>query len=170
MASSLNPFYIPYGPPVSRSVDRLVPDGQSDLVVCPHFTFNNRWESTNDLVDYAVVERPSTARLECKNWNIKRLKIVNVSRLDKQYLLLNLENSNLAHLEIDKLEVVQRRNVNDVLTFNFDNLEVLSISSIVTVDDHEKELPNVRSTVKINAILLKDVHLGKQSLCSASNH
>ena len=154
MPKSLDSWSIPYGQPV----DKLA---RQDLVICPHYSFENRWKSTNDLVDYEVVERPSTARLECKNWHIKRLKIADVPRIEKLYLLQNLENSGLVQLEIDRLELVQMRAADEEIEFRFDNLEVLSIASIVTVDEHEKELPGVRTPVKIYAILLKEVHLGK---------
>lgn len=113
------------------------------------------------MVDYSVVEQPTTTRVEAKNWHIRRLKIFRIPRLHKLYLLKNLEQSDLVQLEIDKLEVVQRKLGSEVTTFQFPNLEVIAIGKIVTVDDAENRLPYVQTPVHFNAIVLKEVHLGK---------
>lgn len=162
MARSIDPStgepwtHIPYGPPVEKSTP-----ASQDLVVCPHYLIDNRWKRSNELVDYSVVEQPTTTRVEAKNWHIRRLKIFRIPRLHKLYLLKNLEQSDLVQLEIDKLEVVQRKLGSEVTTFQFPNLEVIAIGKIVTVDDAENRLPYVQTPVHFNAIVLKEVHLGK---------
>lgn len=154
MACYYHPKFTPYSDKPAGN------EGQTDLVFCPHYSFPNRWRFSHDLVDYTIVERPNTRRLEGRNWSIRRVKIVNVPRNPKLYLLRNLKQSDLLQLEIDRLEIALMP-ANQVTSFTFSNLEVLSIGSIVTVDDNEQELPGVCSQVKFIAIRLRAVHLGE---------
>lgn len=150
------PWFVPYGPPVAKKNP-----ASRDLVVCQHYAIDNRWRQTNDLVNYDDVERPSTRRLESKNWHIRRLKMCNLPRNESTYLLLNLEQSDLVVLEIDRLELLQKNLGDEVTTFRFPNLEILSIGKIVTVDEYDNRLPEVQTPVLFKALVLKEVDLGK---------
>lgn len=163
------PPEIHYAPPNSPSVssdfakeptDQLVlydDTNQRELVICPHYLFDNRWKAR--LVDYATVERWNPERLQMDNSNLRRVKIYHLNRTAKTSLLQSLEScSRLARVEMDQLELVLGE---EITTFNLQRLQVLSIDSIVVVDADEKRVPRGRVMVQFNSNVLSRVILGR---------
>ena len=134
------------------------------------FSFNNRWENSNEVIDYSTIrfhdwkeglpmeKRMLLTEMQCKA--IKRIKIHEISilaiinLLDNFYLLPSVE-----HLEIDKLVMVI---VDKPLDRTFPSLRMLSIESIKFIDiERESAAPKWRLT--ICAPKLKTVFLGERT-------
>lgn len=134
----------------------------ADLIISSSFEFENRWAFTDEIVDYDAIERWSDRRLQMNNSNLKRIKLYGLSAKSITGLLRNLcENENrsqLEHLEIDKLEIVQGNKFHPDHVFN--DLKVLSINSTKIVDDRGEEAPGCLGVLAFNAPSLSTVYLG----------
>lgn len=138
-------------------VTEEVKRNQPDLVICPHYSFENRWGSNPELVDYAVVERWNPIRLQMNNSSLKRVKICRLHREPKMALLRNLERYHqLRQLELDRLELDQ-----PITTFALNMLVTLHIDSIIVVDAADDEVPRARAVAKFDSSVLKILRLGK---------
>lgn len=151
--------------PVSQPADaqQVEQKEQVDLVICPHYSFENRWGINVELVDYATVERWNPLRLQMNNSTLRRLKIYRLAREPKIALLKSLESCNrLRRLEMDRLELAFGQMVT---TFTLRNLGFLYIDSIIVVDvDDEQEVPGARAIARFDSVILRVLRLGKYQM------
>lgn len=162
VAQTVKPFLADRRPDrqTKQSTNLLAKRNQRDLVICPHYFFENRWKTK--LVDYAIVERWNPIRLQMDNSSLRRLKIYQLARVPTMSLLRNLESHNkLIHLELDELELILDEKIT---SFSLKSLQVLSIDSIIAVDADENRVPRGRVIAEFNAEVLHRVCLGKSLL------
>lgn len=141
------------------------PPPREDLVIIHYkggsYEFNNRWVSSNHLIDYGSIKRWNHDLLQMNNTKLKRLKIYGLERKPIADLLEQLSGQ-LLQLEISTLELLEGSRTE----YSFKALKIFVVDSIQVVDRQgqpapEREMGPPRPSIKLNAKQLKTVHLGK---------
>ena len=158
-------------------MERLPPDGQesslpSEMVLTSIQCFQNRWKSIEVVADPEMVRPRDEMPPRNDFLKLKRIKLAAVSRKHLLNLLRILSDTNeegdqvrqprtLWELDIEHLELPEGTLE---LSFEYSKLQLLSISSIILVDENDKKIVDRRPTyavIKFKAPNLRKVDLGK---------
>ena len=172
----LSPFSAPGAPqPSVWRTPKPQPESNQnsgDLVVYSSkllfIMFDNRWYSSNELVDCQLqltntIDDPHSKKVypNVNKWALQRLKLCQIEIGLFLRLMHHLKNGPLIQLDIDSLKISL------ISVFDMDNvfkyLRVLSIGSVEVEDDFGLPAHKDGTHFTFNAPNLTTVHLGKQS-------
>ena len=137
------------------------PVNDQDLVFCAsseYLTFDNRWKSTNDVVDCEIADQECLQNCKVINRStLRRLKICGINESLFTGILDLLKGGPLVQLEIDTMELSRTSKFS--MENVFDSLRVLSIDSVRLVNGSGRKIGS--PTFAFNAPNLTTVYLGE---------